>query len=243
MEKLYKKIKRILKISVFKTIFFNFYYLPFRQAIKFPVFLYNIKISYLGGRVYIKSEKIKPGLIQLGFCGVPIFNEAKFVWRNKGTVIFNGFTYIGNNSGICCYPGATLSFGSNFVATNNIKIECFKSIQFGANNRFAWECIIMDSSQHRIKNENGEYVGSDASEIQTGRNCWIASRCMLLKGAKLPNYCIVAAGTTITKDFSSYPERSLIAIDSKVVVKKTGIWRDPEDPRDLIATELWYKKM
>lgn len=62
---------------------------------------------------------------------------------------------------------------------------------------------------------------------------------MLLKEAKIPNYCIVAAGSIITKDYSKFPEKSLIASDNKIVVKRTGIWRDPEDSHDQIATELW----
>lgn len=235
----FKKIKKILTIDLFKTLLFNFYYFPLRQAVKLPVFLYNTNLLFLGGKVSIESTKIRPGMIQLGFCAVPIFNKAKFVWRNKGHVVFKSNAFIGNNSAICCYPKAKLIFGANFVASNNIKIECFKLVEFGNNTRFAWECIVMDSSQHRVKNEQGEFIGEDFSKIQTGKNCWIGSRCMLLKGAKIPNYCIVAAGSIITKDYSKFPEKSLIASDNKIVVKRTGIWRDPEDPHDQIATELW----
>lgn len=54
----------------FKTLFFNFYHLPFMQAIKFPIWLYKAKLyDCFSGKVVINSKEIRPGMIRLGFMG------------------------------------------------------------------------------------------------------------------------------------------------------------------------------
>lgn len=238
-----RKLKKILSLSLLKTFIFNFTYLPFKQAIKLPVFLYNTELNCIKGKIVLDmpSKLIKPGIIQIGYRGTPIFNKEKSIWRNKGIVFFKGLCHLGSGSAICCYPGATLTFGEDFVATARLKIECFEKIEFGKHNRIAWECIVMDSSQHRIKNIDGTYAGKDTVPIETGSNVWIGSRALLLKGTKLPNYCILAAGTITTKDYRNYGSKIILAADNYIKIKRNDVWIDPEDSRDSIASEYWNK--
>lgn len=49
-----------------QSIFFNFHYLPFRQAIKLPILLYKPKFISLKGRVIISASHVKTGMIILG---------------------------------------------------------------------------------------------------------------------------------------------------------------------------------
>lgn len=58
-----------------QSIFFNFHYLPFRQAIKLPILLYKPKFISLKGRVIISASHVKTGMIILGKLNVPIYRN------------------------------------------------------------------------------------------------------------------------------------------------------------------------
>ncbi len=235
-------LKKLWSLSWFDTIRFNFHYLPLKQAIRLPFFLYSSELICLKGAVTLNAKKISPGMIKFGHCGVLLYAQEKFCFANKGGIVFNGPAYIGNGSSIRCYPGAELFLGNNFVASAKCKIECFSKIAFAENVRIAWEVILMDSSSHRIKNESGEFIGKDVSPIIIGKNNWLGTRTIVLAGTNTPDYCIAGAQTVLNKDYRELGEKILICIDSKIVKKKDGIWRDPEDPRDNISEEYWNRE-
>lgn len=49
-----------------------------------------------------------------------------------------------------------------------------------------------------------------------------------LKNTRTPAYCIVGAYSLLNKDYSEYPSKCLVA-GNPAVLKKTGVYRDPED--------------
>lgn len=60
--------RRWILRSICKTIFFNFYYLPFRQAIYLPILLYKPKFLKLRGMITI-INKSGGGKIWNGYIG------------------------------------------------------------------------------------------------------------------------------------------------------------------------------
>lgn len=53
------KLKKIFNLSILTTIYFNFKYLPFKQAIKLPIFLFNPSLK-LGrqSKIIIQNKQI-----------------------------------------------------------------------------------------------------------------------------------------------------------------------------------------
>lgn len=237
-----EKLRKIWDLSWINTIRFNFHYLPLKQAIRLPFFLYNTEILCMEGKIVLEAKKIYAGMIRFGHRGVPLYSNQGFIFSNKGTILFHDNVYLGNGSALRCYPNAVLSFGSNFVATVGLKIECFSSIFFDKNVRIAWDVIIMDSSQHRLKNSEGVYSGKDVAPISIGRNTWIGTRSLVLKGTVLPNYSVVGAMACLNKDYSAYGEKALIVSSSTMICKRNGFWRDPCDSQDNISDEYWFCK-
>ena len=85
------KIKRYLKYLPYlpKTIWFNFHYLPYRQAVKLPIILYKPKLKKCKGKVQIDAP-IKSGMICLGVPIVSIYPNAGISWEHRGTIRFQG---------------------------------------------------------------------------------------------------------------------------------------------------------
>ena len=77
---IFKKIwnnRRVLR-SILYSIYFNFHYLPFKQAIRLPILFYKPKFKDLKGSVKIVGE-LKFGMIRLGFPIVSLYPNSGIV--------------------------------------------------------------------------------------------------------------------------------------------------------------------
>lgn len=215
--------------SIPYTIYFNFHYLPFRQACKLPIFLYKPDLQKIKGKVVLDVSVVKTGMIRMGFRSVSLYPNTGIMWENHGgTVVFNGKCRIGNDTAISIGADGNIAFGDNFLVTANMKLTSYCSVIFGNNVRLAWEVIIMDTSFHKLKDLEGKSKGKTLAPIIIGNNNWIPTRCMVMKGTKTPDFCIFGAGSFLNKDYSNYPSHILLA-GSPLEIKAKGIWRDTSD--------------
>ena len=61
------KIKRFLHSRMLKTIWFNFKMLPFKQAVRLPVFIFGkTEFRDLSGKIIIDCPRVWPGMIRIG---------------------------------------------------------------------------------------------------------------------------------------------------------------------------------
>lgn len=195
------QIERYLKYLPYlpKTIWFNFHYLPWRQAVKLPIFLYRAKILRAKGSITISGD-ISTGMIRLGEPTVSLYPNGGVIWENHGgRCSFAGKCVIGNASAISIGKQGSLIFGVGFTVSAALKLASYYCVEFGDNVRVGWDAIIMDTDFHRMKNRETGTFTKGYAPVLIGRNCWIGCRCTILKGTKLPAYCTLAAGTTIGK--------------------------------------------
>lgn len=79
--------RRILRY-ILHSVFFNFHYLPFHEAVKLPILLYKPKLLKLKGTIKIKQEdKIGFGMIRLGFPEVSLYPNTGIVFENYGGTV------------------------------------------------------------------------------------------------------------------------------------------------------------
>jgi acetyltransferase-like isoleucine patch superfamily enzyme len=221
-----KKIKELLKISIIKTIYFNFHYLPFKQAIKLPIFLYNPKLKLMNGTVKIEAEKIKPGMIRMGKWIVSLYPNYKqgIMWEHRGVCIFNGKVQIGSGSAISTGLKGKIIFGNNFEATSTFRIASYKQIIMGENCSFSWENIVVDTDFHETIDVTTNKRSNPVKPIIIGDNNWFGIRTMILKGTETPNFCIFGANSLLNKKYD-VPEYSLLAGNPAKFIKE-GLYRD-----------------
>lgn len=215
-------------LSVAKTIWFNFHYLPFKQAIHIPIFCYKVRLRKTKGKVTISSSEFRTGMISLGRDTVGIYPNTGITWENAGNVIFRGMARFGNNCSICIGRKGTLDIGANFITNAATKIVCVYSIKISENARIGWETLLMDTSFHRIKGIDGKLKGKGYGEIILGKNNWLGTKCTVFPGAKTPDYCVIGAGSFLNKDISDYPTHIMVA-GNPVQIKVRDVWRDVND--------------
>jgi len=223
------ELRRLIKINWIKSLYFNFHYLPFKQAVKLPIILFKPKLLKCHGEVVIESETIKTGMIQLGEYLVSLYPNKGVVWENHGgKITFNGSCIVGNSSAVSIGERGYGIIGNNFRATAGLKLTIHHHIQFGENVLIAWDVIIMDTSFHRLKDSNGAFKNKGYGPVSIGKNNWITARCMILNGTKTPDYCTIGAGSVLNKDYSNLNTHILLA-GNPLEVKVENIWIDLED--------------
>lgn len=199
MSKLIKFLKRI----TVKSVYFNFKYLPLKDAIKFP-FLISRNVLFLETKGRIKIDApIKTGMIQIGYGKIGIFdmNRSRSIWQVSGEVTFKGKAHIGHGTKISVNKDAHLEFGNNFAVTAESEIVTQKNIQFGDNVLISWNCLIMDTDFHKIYDQTGKLINSP-EPIIVGKNVWIGCRNVILKGSKISDGSIIGANSFPNKDIS-----------------------------------------
>jgi acetyltransferase-like isoleucine patch superfamily enzyme len=185
-----------------KTLFFNFYYLPFHQAIKLPILVnHRTKFVALGGRISIPASA-KLGKIKLGFGRVQIADNkySRFIWNigKNGHIKFGHHIKVGTGSKLHINGTLTIGSGSNF--TGEATIICNHVISFGDNCLISWQTLFMDSDLHKITDLENQQTNPD-QPITIEEKVWIGARSTILKGAHIATNSVVASAATVTSNF------------------------------------------
>ena len=213
---------KLLKIlfAIPKTIFLNFKLFSFFDAVKLPVWVtYNTKIKIMGGQAIVNG-KISPFMIRIGFHECSECNSTDTtLLQIRGKLVFEGTAHIGRGSKIIVYKNAILELGDNFAISASSTISCRKHIKFGKDMQFSWDCLVMDSDTHIIMDEQGNCINPD-KEIVFDDKVWIGNGCMILKGAHVPNNCVIGARSVVAG--SKFDDHTIIVGNPAKSVKKIG---------------------
>lgn len=219
------------KVSIFKTLQFNFHYLPFNIALKLPVFIYrNVKLISLKGKVLLKIEtdKISQGMILIGYEYEPSFNHTVLNLQG-GTMVFEGQTYISRGTKLTV--SGLLVFGAWSGTSYDVSIYCLKKIVFGSVTLIGFGTIVTDSDNHPIFVDGK--VSNYNKEIVFGAHNWIASNVTILKGTILGNNNVIGTGSLINKAF---PGNSQLIVGNPAKVVRTNIhWEENFSDNDRIG--------
>lgn len=208
-------------LSIIKTVWFNFRFLPLRQALKLPIVIhYKTKCAIKGnGSIEIDSQ-CRTFMIRIGFHAVPVVPERTTAMIIRGRLIFKGTAHIGRGSRIVVNEGALLELGDNFAISSSSFINCFKHIRTGKDIQLAWGDLLMDSDTHSIYGEDGTLINED-KDIILGDRIWIGCDCKVLKGAIIPDNCVVGANSVVTS-IPLEPNSLIVGSPAKSVKKISG---------------------
>ena len=233
--------------SIPKTLRFNLHYFPLKTALKLPVIVsHRTYLRELHGKVTL-PEKVERAMIKIGFGDVGHYDRkrSRSIWQVSGTVGFGGKASIGHGSKISVR--GDLVFGPDFNMTAESTIVCAKEIRFGRDCLLSWDILVMDTDEHPLYDlgrgtaglrdcetgypRNPEVPRPASNEearinpdkaIRVGDHVWIGCKCVLLKGAEVPNDTVVAAGTLLTSSFSG--EHQVIGGNPPTALKHDVRW-------------------
>lgn len=132
---------------------------------------------------------------------VGLYQRSIVFARGKGKI------YIGNNvgmSGVTVYAFDSISIGNDTIIGANTKI-------------FDSDFHPIDPQIRKIEPNNKEHTKTRPVEI--GENVFIGCNCIVLKGSKIGNNCVVGAGSVVSGQFE---DNCVIAGNPAKVIKKMG---------------------
>lgn len=196
------------RLSLWRTIYFNFRTLPFGTAIKLPVFIYSkVHLFELNGSVSFENTPIRRGMVKIGINAesFALCDRSGFIQlaSNNSKIVFEGPASISINGKIRVVAGE-LRFGKYAYLGEGIRVVCNGStIHIGAYSRIAFETVIMNSGFHHVYNSNKKSITRTTRPIHIGAYCWIGNRSSISPGTVLKDFTIVCAGSLVNRDFTA----------------------------------------
>lgn len=92
-----------------------------------------------------------------------------------------------------CGADGRLQIGAHVFFNTGSSVACMGRTQIGDYCKFGNNTVIVDHD-HNYKNSNGEYL---IGEITIGDRVWVGANCTILKGAKIGDDCVIAAGSVV----------------------------------------------
>ena len=163
----------------------------------------NSKLTVRQGRLTLNAK----WSIKDPYPSLLVMNE------NSQLICENSFD-IYSGAKIYVNQGATLRLGRGYV-NHNFNLSCFESISIGMGVVISENVTVRDSDDHTIVGSNKPMT----QPIVIGDHVWIGMNVTILKGVKIGNGAIIAAGAVVTHDV---PENALAGgVPAKVI--KTGV--------------------
>lgn len=153
-------------------------------------------------------------------------NNVKFFIRgnNHKILIGNGVRFNRGSSIWFEDEHGYLSIGSGttFEDVHIAVTEPNSSVRIGSNCMFAYDIDIRTGDSHSIIDVKTNKRINFAKSINFGNHVWVAAHCIILKGCSIPDECIVATGSVLTKPIES--KQVIIAGNPAKVVKENVSW-------------------
>lgn len=233
INRLFSRIERYLskpKLNLLKTIYFNFRTMPAKVAIKLPVFIYgNVQFGNLSGRVEFRNCEVRRGMVTLGKCVDMFYPKGRslIIIGESGKLIFEGICFFNTRFTIRIDNNASLILGDNVRIGSNVRICSQLEIQIGANTGITYNCEIMDTNFHYIRDRKNNRVKKCAAPIVIGISNWIGNNSQIMKGTKTNDFTTVAARSLLNRDYIKlYPdEEYIILAGMPAKLKSSGFQR------------------
>lgn len=210
----------VLHTSLIKTIRFNIVYFGWGGILHPKVLISrNVSLKKMKGQVVVAKD-VPLGGIKIGYGNTGIIDRhyERSVWENSGTIEFKGKATINTKSRIAC--AGHLIIGENCHFNGGSNIICWENICIGSNCFISWECLIMDTDFHDLKDKYNLNIINPNKPIVIGDHVWIGCRTTILKGTVIPPNSIIAACSVVTKKLKN--EES-VYVGNKCI-KENVVW-------------------
>ena len=111
---------------------------------------------------------------------------------------------------------ATFKLGNRVFFNNHCSIRCEHHIEIGKDTMFGDGVRIFDHN-HQYSNYHIEKISFNKGPVIIGKNCWIGSNVVILKGVTIGDNVIIGAGAVIHKDI---PSNSIVVSKEELVIKE-----------------------
>lgn len=120
--------------------------------------------------------------------------------NDNGRVIFNNRVHLRDNVLLNVSQSGEIILEDNVFINDDCKLNCKKRIYIGEGTLIGQNVLFYDHDHDYKKgiiDKRSNYV---LQEIVIGKNVWIGSGCIILKGVHIGDNAVIGAGTIVTHD-------------------------------------------
>jgi acetyltransferase-like isoleucine patch superfamily enzyme len=158
-------------------------------------------------------------------CQWPILRSGVRIRRRGGYIAVGKFTRFEEGCRIAVISRkekrASLIIGAFSTIGARTLINVTEQIIIGDHCLIAWDCDIMDTDFHRLREIDYRASPPIAAPVHIGNNVWIGTRCIILKGVTIGDNSVIAAGSVVTRDV---PGNTLAGGNPARVIRRIKGW-------------------
>ena len=222
LKRIYNKL-RFNRLNLLKTIYINFRFFDFKQALKFPILIYGPTVFNFHKGCCIKiCNQIKRGMIKIGISDPFRSYKSYSLIELKGELEIEENIIIRRGIRIFLDTNAKLKLRNNVFISDNTNIYCMQYIKIGTNTIIGNNCSFMDSDLHFILDRKTRVIKNSNKPVIIGSNNWISGWSVVKKGAETPEGTILAGPySMIGKDYiNKIPPYSIIGGNPAKLIKE-----------------------
>ncbi len=159
------------------------------------------------------------------------FEYCDMTLRENETAEFQATRYRIGRANFCLSPGKSckLTVGKDFSCMGGFQIAGFDedclSVTIGEDCMFSYGVAIRASDGHTLLDAQTKKVLNPGQDIYIGNHVWAGMHTCFLKGARVPDDCVVGAQSIVTRAFTQ-PNRILVGSPARELKDKQPITWD-----------------
>lgn len=174
------------------------------------------RVRIQGLKNIVAEEYLTIGLSHYGF-----MNPKDRTFLNvEGKLIFAGRFTMAKGCRIDVGGDAEVKFGSGYMSPMT-DVIIVHGMTIGDGCAISWSCQFLDDDFHDLNYEGRKEI--EDPRIRIGSHVWIGSRVSVLKGAVIPDGCVVAANSVVNKVFTE--KNCLLAGNPAKVIRRDVSWK------------------
>ncbi|MDE9364328.1 acyltransferase [Luteipulveratus sp. YIM 133132] len=116
--------------------------------------------------------------------------------------------------------GAVLELAPRSAIGARSVVNVATRVTIGAGTQVSWQCQILDTDFHEIRDEDGR-AGPVSAPVTIGEHVLIGTGAIILKGVTIGDHAVVGAGSVVSGDVPAY---AIVAGNPARVVGRTSGW-------------------
>lgn len=219
MQKIIRILSRNRKnIDILKTLYINWKLFPIKDAVKLPIIVgKNVQLRQIGDIVI--NSKLETALITIGVFVIQQWQcnkDTPMIFTNEGTIVVNGPVKIYTGAKIYVKGVLTLCGCNNIGA--NTKIICFNRISLGYNTGCSWDCNIVDTNFHPLKDIIANRYLKENGKIVLGDNVFIGFNTYISMNTIVPDGCVISACSKVSGNLKKEGKNLLLSGNPATIV-------------------------